>query len=225
MGSFSWIRAERTTARKNIAVGDIYKILIPQEFGGGFIRDEYYGSGAVFGADWNHMADLYGIIAYWNKSEGMIYDGDEYPSTMEDILNRGNTCLQENRCKGIEIGCDDKDIFRLKYPLKLVSASYHGTYEECEGKSYRDPEQGCRKTYWSPQKKRFWYTMGYYSKEYFYINEAKSLQKCPMRDDTPCEVCKNCFPGIYHDIPCDYIAGKDVCMQCVKNNKLKEWKK
>lgn len=48
---------------KNIAVGDIYKILIPQEFGGGFIRDEYCGSGIVFGDDWDHMADLYGILA------------------------------------------------------------------------------------------------------------------------------------------------------------------
>lgn len=38
MGAFSWLRAERTTQRKNIAVGDIYQILIPQEFGGGFIR-------------------------------------------------------------------------------------------------------------------------------------------------------------------------------------------
>lgn len=63
MGAFSWLRAERTTQRKNIAVGDIYKILIPQEFGGGFIRDEYCGSGIVFGDDWDHMADLYGILA------------------------------------------------------------------------------------------------------------------------------------------------------------------
>ena len=62
MGAFSWLRAERTTQRKIIAVGDIYKILIPQEFGGGFIRDEYCGSGIVFGDDWDHMADLYGIL-------------------------------------------------------------------------------------------------------------------------------------------------------------------
>ena len=40
MGAFSWLRAERNDTTKNIAVGDIYKILIPQEFGGGFIRDE-----------------------------------------------------------------------------------------------------------------------------------------------------------------------------------------
>lgn len=32
--------------------------------------------------------------------------------------------------------------------LKLVSASYNGTYEECDGKSYGDPEQGFCKTYW-----------------------------------------------------------------------------
>ena len=78
----------------------------------------------------------------------MIYDGDDYPTTMEDILNRGNTCLQNNRCKGIDIGCYDDQIDRLKYPLKLVSASYKGTYEDCEGKSYGDPNQGFGKTYW-----------------------------------------------------------------------------
>ena len=93
-------------------------------------------------------ADLYGILAYWSKCDGMIFDGDEYPSTMEDILKRGHTCNQENRCKGINIGCYDDDINKLKYPLKLVSASYNGTYEECDGKSYNDPNQGFYKTYW-----------------------------------------------------------------------------
>lgn len=52
------------------------------------------------------------------------------------------------KCKGICIGCDDKDIDKLKFPLKLVSASYNRAYEECEGRSYRDPEQGFVKTYW-----------------------------------------------------------------------------
>ena len=93
-------------------------------------------------------ADLYGILAYWNKCEGMQYEGDEYPSTMEDILNRGNTCCQVNRCKGIDIGCYDNQVDILKYPLKLVSLSYKGTYEECDMRSYGDPEQGFRKTYW-----------------------------------------------------------------------------
>jgi len=147
MGSFSWMRADKTTKRSNLTCGDIYKILIPQEFGGGFIKDTYFDYGYVF-YDTDHEADLYGILAYWNKCEGMIYDGDEYPSTMKDILERGKTCEQNNRCRGIDIGCCDKQIDKLKYPLKLVSASYKGTYEDCDGKSYRDPEQGCRKTYW-----------------------------------------------------------------------------
>ena len=147
MGSFSWLRADKTTKRKNITWGDSYKILIPEEFGGGFIKDTYYDYGKVFyGTD--KEADLYGILAYWNKCEGMIYNGEEYPSTMKDILERGNTCLQDNRCNGIDIGCYDEDIDKLKYPLKLVSASYKGTYEECEMRSYGDPEQGVCKTYW-----------------------------------------------------------------------------
>ena len=78
----------------------------------------------------------------------MIFDGEEYPCTMKDILERGKTYLQNNRCKGIDIGCYDKQIAKLKYPLKLVSASYKGTYEECEMRSYGDPNQGFYKTYW-----------------------------------------------------------------------------
>jgi hypothetical protein len=149
MGSFSWTRADKTTKRSNLTDGDVYKILIPKEFGGGYIKDIYYDYGYVFEYDdTKENADLYGILAYWNKCEGMIFDGDEYPSTMEDILKRGKTRLQNNRCKGIDIGCYDKDIDKLKYPLKLVSASYKGTYEECDMRSYGDPEQGFCKTYW-----------------------------------------------------------------------------
>lgn len=149
MGSFSWTRADKTTKRSNLTDGDVYKILIPKEFGGGFIKDRYYDYGLVFEYDdTKENADLYGILAYWNKCDGMEFDGEEYPSTMKDILERGKTTLQNNRCKGIEIGCSDNDIKKLKYPLKLVSASYQGTYEDCKMRSYGDPAQGFVKTYW-----------------------------------------------------------------------------
>ena len=149
MGSFSWTRADKTTKRSNLTYGDRYKILIPQEFGGGFIEDTYYDYGYVFhNDDTKEDADLYGILAYWNKCEGMIFEGEEYPATMEDILKRGNTRLKENRCKGISIGCYREQIDMLKYPLKLVSASYKGTYEDCDMRSYGDPAQGFYKTYW-----------------------------------------------------------------------------
>lgn len=148
MGSFSWIRADKTTKRKNIVEGDAYKILIPEEFGGGYIKDHYQCYGNVLWDNENDMADLYGILAYWNKCKDMIYDGDGYPSTMKDILTRGKTRLNSNRHKGIEIGCYDNQVDKLKYPLKLVSVSYNGTYEECENVSYSDPYQGLRRTYW-----------------------------------------------------------------------------
>lgn len=152
MGSFSWLRADVTTERANLTGGDSYKILIPKEFGGGYIKDTYFDYGYVF-YDSDNPADLYGILAYWNKCEGMIYDGDEYPSTMRDILERGHTCNDTNRGKGVAIGCYDWNIAKLKYPLKLVSVSYKGTYEECPFRSYGDPYQGFFKTYWRAFKK------------------------------------------------------------------------
>ena len=148
MGSFSWLRADRCTSRSNLTKGDKYKILIPKEFGGGFIEDKYFDYGYVF-YDTDKEADLYGILAYWNGCEDMDYEGDEYPKTMDEILKRGKTHQQSNREKGIEIGCYDEDIDNLKYPLKLVSTEYEGTYEECDGVSYGDPEQGFYATYWN----------------------------------------------------------------------------
>lgn len=148
MGCFSWMRADKTTKRSNIVDGDSYKILIPKEFGGGFIKDHYQGYGRVLWDTKDNMADLYGILAYWNKHPNMIYDGDKYPSTMEDILTKGKTGHYGNRWRGINISRFNGDIDKLKYPLKLVSASYKGTYEDCEGRSYSDPNQGFFKTYW-----------------------------------------------------------------------------
>ena len=149
MGSFSWLRADKTTKRKNLTKGDRYKILIPKEFGGGFIKDTYYDYGYVFHGTENE-ADLYGILAYWNSCEGMDYSYEcgHYPRTMEEILKYGNTCKQSNRSQGINVGCGKECIDKLKYPLKLVSASYKGTYEDCKGRSYNDSEQGFIKTYW-----------------------------------------------------------------------------
>ena len=147
MGSFSWTRAEHTTQRSNLTCGDSYKILIPKEFGGGFIKDTYYDYGYVFhGTD--KEADLYGILAYWNHCKGMRYNGDHYPQTMDEILQYGQTHNPGNRCAGIDIETYDNRTDTLQYPLKLVSASYKGTYEECPGRSYSDPNQGFVKGYW-----------------------------------------------------------------------------
>ena len=48
MGSFSFTRADLCTRRSNFIEGDKYKMLIPKEFGGGYIIDTYFDYGKVF---------------------------------------------------------------------------------------------------------------------------------------------------------------------------------
>lgn len=146
MGSFSWLKADNLTQIANVVYGKPFKFLIPKEFGGGFIKDCYQDYGYLGKKeDGSPKYDMYELLALWNKEvrtfEGQIscrlkYDGEFNP--MKEI----DEYTDDNRHLGIRIGCYDQNIDKLKYPLKLVSASYTGTYEECEGRSYGDPAQG-----------------------------------------------------------------------------------
>lgn len=137
MGSFSWNKADKLTAIENVAYCSSFKFLIPKEFGGGFIEDKYQDYGYL-GTKENGEPkyDMYEILAFWNKAEDLKYDG-EYP-----IMKEIDDYTDGNRDKGIEIGCYDEDILKLKYPLKLVSASFKGTYEDLKTCSLGDPDQG-----------------------------------------------------------------------------------
>lgn len=137
MGSFSWNKADKLTAIENIAYGSSFKFLIPQEFGGGFIKDKYQDYGYL-GTKENGEPkyDMYELLAFWNKAENLKYDG-EYP-----LMKEIDEYTDDNRFKGIQIGCYDDEILSLKYPLKLVSPSFKGTYEDLETCSLGDPDQG-----------------------------------------------------------------------------------
>ena len=137
MGSFSWTKADNLTNIENIAYGKSFKFLIPKEFGGGFIKDKYQDYGYL-GTKENGESkyDMYELLAFWNKAEGLKHDGEHPP--MKEIDH--NT--DHNRGLGIDIECYDKDILKLKYPLKLVSASFKGTYEDLNTPSFGDPDQG-----------------------------------------------------------------------------------
>ena len=151
MGSFSWLKADELTRVRNVAYEKPFKFLIPKEFGGGFVKDHYQDYGLLgTKEDSSGKYDMYELLAFWNKDmpyeDGVVgdylkYDG-EFP-IMKEIDNH----TDDNRSIGIDIGCYDHEIDKLKYPLKLVSASYQGTYEECAGKSYSDPDQGLYETY------------------------------------------------------------------------------
>ena len=158
MGSFSWLKADNLTQVANIVYGAPFKCLIPKEFGGGFIKDHYQDYGYLgVKEDGSPKYDMYELVAFWNaemKSKytvtedgtvvfksGIVKDrlkwNGEFP-----LLKEIDEHTFKNRMVGIDIACYNNQIDLLQYPLKLVSASYKGTYEECEGKSYGDPDQG-----------------------------------------------------------------------------------
>jgi len=138
MGSFSWLKADNETQVANIARGKPFKCLIPKEFGGGFIYDSgYQDYGYLVNKETGAKHDMYEILAVWNSNEAP--DDGNYLPVINDKTDSA-------RSKGIDIGCYNNEIDKLKYPLKLVSASCNLSYEEVDGRSYRDPNQGWGET-------------------------------------------------------------------------------
>ena len=137
MGSFSWNKADKLTAIENVAYGSSFKFLIPIEFGGGFIKDKYQDYGYLGTNEKGEPKhDMYELLAFWNKAEALKYKG-EFP-----LMKEIDDDTDDNRGLGIYIGCYVGQISKLKYPLKLVSASFNGTYEDLETCSFGDPDQG-----------------------------------------------------------------------------------
>ena len=111
MGSFSWNKADKLTNTENVAYDKPFKFLIPKEFGGGFIKDYYQDYGGLgTKEDGEPKYDMYEILAFWNKADDLKFEG-EYPR-MKQI----DEYTDRNRSKGIDIGCYDEDILKLKYP-------------------------------------------------------------------------------------------------------------
>lgn len=163
MGEFSFTKADNLTRVGNIVYGQPFKMLIPKEFGGGFIQDRYQGYGLLATKETGGPKyDIHELLAFWNSEqpfsarcvrlasihdetlsaqgavrEALRFNGDEFPA-MKEIDEH----TRFNRSIGIAL-FHDKDI-SLRYPLKLVSASYRGTYEDCPGQSGIDPNQGLR---------------------------------------------------------------------------------
>jgi len=137
MGSFSWNKADDLTNIENVAYGTPFKFLIPIEFGGGFIKDKYQDYGYL-GTKENGQPkyDMYELLAFWNNAEDLKFDGER------PLMKEIDKYTDHNRGEGIDLGCYDEDILELKYPLKLVSSSFKGTYEDLAFCSLGDPDQG-----------------------------------------------------------------------------------
>ncbi|MFT6841800.1 MAG: hypothetical protein ACI8Q1_000241 [Parvicella sp.] len=138
MGSFSWNKADKLTKIENVASGTSFKFLIPKKFGGGFIKDQYQDYGYLgIKESGRPKYDMYELLAFWNNAD-VDWDKDYEKPLMKEI----DRYTDKNRNKGINIGCYDNDILNLKYPLKLVSLSFKGSYEDLRTCSLGDPDQG-----------------------------------------------------------------------------------
>lgn len=143
MGSFSFLKADDLTANANIVYGKPFKFLIPEEFGGKYIIDNYQDYGLLGRKkDNSPKYDMYELFAFWNHSiidKKLKYNGD-FPK-----LKEIDEYTKYNRDIGIELYFDNiknENTHKLKYPLKLVSYIFKGTYEDCKGNSLPDPNQG-----------------------------------------------------------------------------------
>lgn len=154
MGSFSWLKADDLTDIENIVYGSSFKFLIPKEFGGGFIKDQYQDYGYLGRKeDGTPKYDMYELLAFWNSemvydSENLVKDKLLYDESKDNIptMKEIDQYTNKNRNIGINIGCYRDEIDKLKYPLKLVSPSFDGDYEDLSKPSYGDPNQGFRST-------------------------------------------------------------------------------
>lgn len=88
----------------------------------------------------NSKYDMYELLAIWNEPSKVKFNGEYIP------LKEIDEHTDFNREIGINIGCYDTDINKLKYPLKLVSVSFKGSYEDLDTHSYGDPVQGFYET-------------------------------------------------------------------------------
>lgn len=169
MGCFSWLKAvecaESTEGGyRNVYSDSPFKCLIPQEYGGGAVVDRSYQQYGYLGIKPNGdpKYDMYELLAIWNADtlveDGVVsFEGELHKVPVKSLLKGvdWNNPLKEidentdyNRRLGIDIGCYDDQIDRLLYPLKLVDIEYFGDYEECNGVSYGDPDQGFYPVRW-----------------------------------------------------------------------------
>ena len=144
MGSFSWLKADNLTKIANVLYGTPFKLLIPKEFGGGYIKDHYQDYGYLGKKeDGTPKYDMYELLAFWNHETVEEYGYElQYDEKKMPMMKEIDQYTNHNRMAGINIGCYDKQIDKLKYPLKLVSCSYKGNYEDLDTPSYSDPYQG-----------------------------------------------------------------------------------
>lgn len=182
MGSFSFIRAD-VKGSANILYGDTVKLLIPIEFGGGYIKGKYVDYGRI---DENGIEyDIYELAGIWNSPKilkalkGLFSNPARKQSDIWDNNNERNL-TDVIRHVGIDFTVYDEDHAKSKYPIKIVGENVDTTYEQCYRISFTDPTQGFVRWGWQRWKKILSTELGY--AEYFEKCKATKKRKNPMTE-------------------------------------------
>lgn len=150
MGQFSWLDCKTSEQVVDGKRRDVY-VLIPEEFGGGHIKETCYDGYGRFGGH-----DIYDLVVDWNaKYLDVIFDNentwvcgknwiDRYRNDFNRVAN-GEEPVCEKRMLGITLACYDKDNARLRYPIKITHDE-NAVYEYC-APSMSDPDQGWESSY------------------------------------------------------------------------------
>ena len=167
MGNFSWLDCDSVKENNRQIVNDkcekVY-LLIPKEFGGGYILESQYGGYGEFGGK-----DVYDLVIDWNIKDitNILQNKDnfkcEWVKEYEEEfihLSKGEPLSDgvDKRTLGIAIACYDEDNAKLKYPIKVTHRE-DLIYEDANF-SLSDPNQG-------------WGVSSYYYESWNYPEYAK----------------------------------------------------
>ena len=126
MGSFSWITCDTKERIINGEKINVY-VLVPEEFGGGNIKETCYGGYGRFGEK-----DIYDLVAIWNKDflEGtIIMTSSEGETTYPYIDGVQLSFKQRSQTTVVPIGKNGK----LSPPRKYIPLMEHPSEK---GESY-----------------------------------------------------------------------------------------
>ena len=145
MGSFSFMYADGGKGNQaNMLPGDDVRVLVPALFGGGSLDGVYADYGDIALAD-ETTVDVYELLALWNSSElrDALIGGTGMCEEDVNVKGVDDVWTPFTRMVGIRVGCYDEDMLRLDWPLRIVPAENgDATYENVEGVSVGDPNQG-----------------------------------------------------------------------------------
>lgn len=145
MGSFSFMYADGGKENQaNMVPGDRVRLLVPEVFGGGSLDGVYIDYGEIALAD-ETTVDVYELLALWNSAElrDALIGGAGFCEEEVNVKGVDGVWTPFARNVGIRVGCYDEDMLRLDWPLRIVPAEKGGaTYENVEGVSVGDPNQG-----------------------------------------------------------------------------------